>query len=251
MKRPSQFMLLFLAVAGATFALGGEELTPTKPVYLGEPKDEAPRIVARGHADDSPRAVEFESSLRGPWTLEGNVFGERQDGQGLALRVGLELVPLGEGRHTSQALLSTVSSDDGTYRWVGLQPGNYRIRALPGRDDAEHLAIALDLELPETTRDEDKLQQDLVLPYPRTMLGSVQNRDERPQAGAKISISETGLHRGTAVVDATGRFKIDRVGPGPWEFLLRGSKGDTLPVENVTTNPVSTPTAVEVAIVTP
>lgn len=254
LKSPSHFMLLFLVVAGSALVLGGEELTPTKPVYLGKPKpaDDAPRIVSRGHADDSPRKVEFEESLRGPWTLQGRIFGEAPNGDARALRVGLELVPLGEGRHASQALLSTVSSDDGAYRWEGLLPGQYRVRALPQREDSAHLAVAFDLELPETTESSEQHEQDLKLPYPRTMHGSVSAKDDTPRAGTRVSVSETGLHRGTAVVDAEGRFRVDRVGPGPWKFRVRDKLGASLPIAQVSSKPSSTDsTGIEVAIVTP
>ncbi|MCA8972344.1 MAG: hypothetical protein KDC95_21330, partial [Planctomycetes bacterium] len=218
MKRPSQFMLVFVAVAGTTFATLGDDLTPTKPVFLGKPSvsaDDGPRIVARGSANDTPLANIQPPALRGPWTLHGRVLGESVSGTDAIVHVGLELVPLGDGRHTSQALLSTRTTENGTYAWDGLLPGQYRLRALPAEEHGSHLAVAVDVELPETKEAKKDAEHDVILPLPRTMHGIVRSRLDLPKSFARISISETGLHRGTAVLDRAGKFTIERVGPGP------------------------------------
>ncbi len=252
-------MLVFLAIAGTTFATLGDNLTPTKPVLLGKPSGSGPRIVARGTANDI--AIEGGTAdlgardaearrLRGPWTLRGRVTGEAATGEETAMAVGLELVPIGEGRHVKQALLSGRTDANGGYAWDGLLPGQYRLRALPGVEASSHLAVAVDLELSETKELRQEAEHDVLLPLPRTMRGVVRDKNDQPVKGSRISISETGLYRGSAVVDASGSFTIDRVGLGPWEIKLREEGGRSLPVTQVLQQRASTD-IIEVAVVTP
>lgn len=252
MKRPSQFMLAFLVVAGSALMIGGEDLEPTKPVILGKEPSDAPKIVSRGVANDSTDTTSSFEKLRGPWKLHGKILGEVAGSEDLALMVGLELVPIGEGRHANQTLLSTVSNAEGSYRWEGLLPGQYRIRALPRQEDAEHLAISMDFMLPETSADSVSHEQDLLLPYPRTMRGNVRSADNAQDAeGARVTVSETGMHRGTAIVDANGSFTIERVGPGPWDFLVREKSGKQVDASIRTLPESGDPSTIQVAIVTP
>ena len=112
------------------------------------------------------------------------------------------------------------------------------------------VAVAVDVELPETKEAKKDAEHDVILPLPRTMHGIVRSRIDLPKSFARISISETGLHRGTAVLDRAGKFTIERVGPGPWEIKLREESGAALAISEVQQKNL-THDLIEVAIVTP
>ena len=151
----------------------------------------------------------------------------------LAAALGLELIPLGIGPHATAGLQSMITTPNGGYSWVGLFPGAYRLRALPARDSSSHLAVAVEVELPDGSADSHELHRDILLPTPRLLQGLLRTKANHPPVGIRISVSEIGLHRGTAVCDADGTFEIAQVGVGPFEFQVRANDGTPVPVETV------------------
>lgn len=263
MRRPSHFMLVFLIVVGTTLMLWGEKISPDKVLSKTPPGDDGHKalLVDRGRGDFVADPASSSSSsapkqkaadaVHGPWTLFGYVQREGDEAAKIALGIGLELVPVGTGPHAGQALQSTVTGTNGAYSWAGLFPGSYRLRALP--NDAAHLALAVDLELPGTAADladsEARFRQDLVLPRPRKMHGRLASGNA-PRGGLTVSVSETGLHRGTAVANADGVFEIAGVGKGPFDFQVRTKEGQSIPVTDVRTEDIGD-TEAKVAVMLP
>lgn len=250
MRRPSHFMLLFLVCVGTPLCIWGDDLAPEDPT--GESKKWLPRLLDRGRQIDAPadpapeasapaqaeRREDQHSATVGPWILCGNVVGESsQSGSLLQGAIGLELVPVGDGHPQGDTLLTTIAGPEGGFRWAGLHPGAYRVRAIPSPNDAaSHLDVAVSLELPEPNgaEDEDRtFRQDLMLPRPRRLQGAITTPGKLPKAGVTVHVSESGLHRGTAISKVDGTFEIDRVGLGPFEVEVRTNAGAALPVHGV------------------
>ena len=201
--------------------------------------------------------------------FEGRTLGESLPGQvapalGVTERgtplagVKLELVPLGKGAHSSQGILSLFSGNGGEFRFEGLLPGRYILRALPR--DGKHLSKAIALEIPRKTPDTSTNtplgERTLVLPLPRTMLGKVLRKGASPRDGQDqkrfwVSVSENGLHRGTAQTDPKGNFHLDSVGKGPYDFTLRDQDGEVLPVQEVSQHADPEKHSVLVSLITP
>ncbi len=254
MRRPSQWMLAFVVVAGGVFGVFGDRLTP-RPTASRTTAESSRQHAARQlrSAESAVATNDLATTTEptgdrptqpavgpGPWILRGLVRRECADSTPeLGVGVGLELVPVGSGRHTAQALLSTTSDPTGAYQWAGLLPGTYRVRALPDRASTQHLPIAYDVELPKS-RDRTPgatslLERDVLLPIPRTLQGSIANTESAPLGPVLVSISETGMHRGTATADPDGNFTIDGVGTGPYEVRVRTQAGKSVKIAHIET----------------
>ena len=199
-------------------------------------------LVTRRERGDTP-------ALPALWTLAGAVFGERlaqassTTGTGaLAINfpVDLELIPLSGTAATDGARLRHSAGADGQYRWEGLFPGSYRLRALPEETVTEFVPIAVDVNLPEIPDEHEGVaklaeknpifRQEITLPRARTLIGSIRIKEggafpEDEFAGLRISVSELGIARGQAVATTDGRFQIQGVGHGPYDFKIQDSKG--------------------------
>ena len=250
MRRPSQFMLLFLVCVGTPLCIWGDDIAPEDPT--GESKKWLPRLLDRGRqietpadsASESPapeqddRREDQHSATVGPWTLCGNVVGEPNlSGSPLSGAIGLELVPVGEDHPQGDTLLTAIADPQGGFRWAGLHPGPYRVRAIPSPNDAaNHLDVAVSLELPKPSgaEEEDRtFRQDLMLPRSRRLQGAITTSGKQPKAGVTVHVSESGLHRGTAVSKVDGTFEINRVGLGPFEVEVRNDAGAAVPIQGV------------------
>jgi len=175
-------------------------------------------------------------------------------------RVKLELVPLGKGEHTSQGILSFFSKTEGTFRFPQLIPGKYMLRLLP--NDGRHLSRAIALDIPNIRSQgktpkrssPPKIEKEILLPLPRTMLGKLKAKESikgLDQRSFWISVSENGLHRGTAKTDPSGAFQLDAVGTGPYNFTLRDQDGETLPVQQTAMSQDPQRHRVLVSLITP
>jgi hypothetical protein len=257
MKRPSQFMLLFLLLVATPLFVWCEQPAPGK--------SRPGRVINRGRGD-MPAAARSDTEARQPaaapvtgvWTLFGTVYREAEPGgerQMPGAPIGLELVPLSAGRTTGLSLLSTSVDAKSCFRMEGLHPGKYRVRALPERESAAFLPVAVDVALPATSLEKaakaQSMRQDLTLPYPRALNGTLRRKDNTPRCGLTVSVSETGIHRGTAVSDQEGAFRIEGVGAGPYEILVRTEAGAPLPVEIEAVPQAADKSAVGVAVVVP
>jgi hypothetical protein len=270
MKRPSHFMLLFLVVVAAPLFIWGQQSpgtnSPAKktsgnrllnrgkgdflPVTRQQPKQQGRETTAKPSGQASGLGTGLASGLGtgpgavgsgmgpglgGPWTVFGQVFREDVNGarHSSRPRVDLELVSIALGGQSGAALQSPVLNPSGEYSISGLQPGLYRLRAMPARESQDNLPIAVDFELPapKAPDGQAKLKQDVVLPYPRTLFGTLETRAKAPRPGLTISVSETGMHRGTAVSDQTGGFAIHGVGHGPFDILVRDENGGNIPAK--------------------
>ncbi len=229
-------MFLFAAVLAGTLLLCEDPVVPESAVLPGG-RATAPKVLNRGRGDfaatvPATKAGRSAEPSKGPWTLSGTV---KREGETLPLAaaLGLELIPLGIGPHATAGLQSMITTPNGGYSWVGLFPGAYRLRALPARDSSSHLAVAVEVELPDGSADSHELHRDILLPTPRLLQGLLRTKANHPPVGIRISVSEIGLHRGTAVCDADGTFEIAQVGVGPFEFQVRANDGTPVPVETV------------------
>lgn len=251
MKRPSQFMLAFLVLVGTPLFLLGEKPTPVKLEQMP-----VPRLLDRGKQPPLPTAKKQKAPAtrpdtatigRGPWTVFGTITGEATGGSRAANEaafagIGLELVPVGAGRNLGSTLSTMIVGPNGSYSWAGLVPGAYQLRARPevqsGSAACSHLGIAVDVELPDVGKvdgGEHRFRQDVLLPLARTLKGSILSASRKPRSGVTVSVSETGVLRGTAVSGRDGTFEIERVGRGPYEVELRSDDGKALPVDGIET----------------
>lgn len=175
--------------------------------------------------------------------------------------VNLELVWMDQGSTPGLGVLSGHTDDKGNFGFKDLKPGAYRLRAIPEDKDALHLPIAIDLEIPELEEQSPGEQprfpiSELVLPLPRSMQGvcawvdpategpgqDVANENGSKSLslqGLKVSVSEVGLFRGSAVADAKGNFRIEGVGNGPYTVRIRSPQGVEVPVVESKSRPQS------------
>ncbi len=263
-SRPSHYQISFLVIfLGVTWGITGGQLRQKKGATQST---KAHRGFVQLLTEKAPGpetakdlGMDFEGRTLGE-SLPGQVapaLGATERGTPLA-GVKLELVPLGKGAHSSQGILSLFSGNEGEFRFKGLLPGRYILRALPR--DGKHLSKAIALEIPrkkpDTSTNTPLGERTLVLPFPRKMLGKVLRKSASPEGGQDrkhfwISVSENGLHRGTAQTDPKGNFHIDSVGKGPYDFTLRDQDGEVLPVQEVSQHTDPEKHSVLVSLITP
>ncbi|MEZ5988620.1 MAG: carboxypeptidase-like regulatory domain-containing protein [Planctomycetota bacterium] len=144
--------------------------------------------------------------------------------------VTLELVWRDAGAPFGPSLRTGSTDSTGAYEFADLKPGSYRLRAIPERD-SRVLPVAVDLQVPELAEAGDqqgRFEASLVLPLPRTLRGHLKTSEDKPLAGVRVSVTETGLVRGEATVDTKGSFEIAGVGDGPYRFRLLDGEGKEL-----------------------
>lgn len=267
-------MLVFLVAVGTPLFLWGEQLEPSTPAFQEEmhpharlldrgrgelaearEKGEAPAVLPRGARKTTGTTPDDRPLGRGPWTLFGTIRPEGTAAASTIGGIGVELLPLGN-RPLGAPLLHKIAGPAGSFRCTGLFSGAYRLRAVLDANCTSHLPIAVDVELPAIEKNGERaadyeLRRDLTLPVPRPMKGAVFTRGRKPRAGVLVRVSETGLHRGTAVSGSDGTFEIAAVGPGPFEIEVRDDSGQSVPVEGIETAKLLTAERVEVAILIP
>ena len=156
------------------------------------------------------------------------------------LTVNLELVSTEVDAAKRPSPIFSTCDAQGMYAMPEIPSGRYRLRALLP-DDSENLSISLELEIPESAPKEqdshgnDELRQDILLPYHRTMRGTLVSKNGSNLTGIKISVREGGIDRGSVIVDEEGKFSLPKVGKGPFEFNLQGQKGSAISLESVKT----------------
>jgi hypothetical protein len=291
-SRPSHYQITFLVIfLGIAWGTSGEKWfrryqTPSLNRGLSQKGEKFQKgFVKIGKArpkrtsERSNTAVDYCGRVLGE--IAGNPNTESTPKGSPLSKVKLELVPLGKGDHSSQGILSFFSGKEGEFRFSKLLPGRYILRALP--TDGKHLSKAISFEIPKqafpTTKprtnpglqsshselsDPNKalsasptqLDQEIILPLPRKMLGHLSTEKNSQKTGVDqrgywISVSENGLHRGTAQTGPKGIFFLNGVGTGPYDFTLRDQDGEVLPVKETSLKPDAKHQKVLVSLITP
>ena len=270
-SRPSHYQIAFLLLfVGIAWGVRGEQVLQHKGLKPSTPPSKHPGTVHKGFVQigktkSPPRSGPMSKVV----IFQGRVLGENpQEGTSSTApniplpRVKLELVPLGKGRHSSQGILSFASKEDGLFQVGRMIPGRYMLRALP--NDGKHLSKAIAVEVPASPAGNDpkegsatpRYEQEILLPLPRKMLGHLKpgnptKKEGLDRRGFWISVSENGLHRGTAKTDQEGAFQLNGVGTGPYDFTLRDQDGEVLPVNQISVHPDPAHHKVQVSLSTP
>lgn len=288
LNKPSHYLALLLTLTGGLLIFHGEKVLPKegpkKQRWLTQQERmNKLRSLAKTHKAgqndmlDVRTGTASSSHVQGTGgeggsdpvmaqlvTLEGSVAPELyypDSEEKVAPRVeawpvNLELTWMGEGATTGQGILSSTTDRLGRFDFKDLQPGAYRLRAIPEDKDDIHLPIAVDLQIPEREEQSPGEQprfpvSELILPLPRNMQGSLawakpapgtaKTAKHSPMAmeGVRVSVSEVGLNRGSAVVDAKGKFKIEGVGDGPYTIQLRNPEGNNIQILEAKPSPQS------------
>ncbi|PIE24824.1 MAG: hypothetical protein CSA62_03065 [Planctomycetota bacterium] len=232
-----------------------EELFAKRQRAMGRMIDEGRGDFRPGHAKRPSQASSLaERSSSEPikeggvrvaaWHMSGKVrieTGEESSLAQLPWPVALQLVPIGKGAHQQQGTVTAACQPSGEYELDGLLPGLYRLCALPKLEtesEISALPITMDLDLPRIDPasvrpgQQKRWPQNLVLPQPRRLFGRI-FQGNKPSAGVRVAVHETGIFRGRAVSDENGRFEIPGVGSGPWRFALADAEGHDMEVDKV------------------
>ncbi|MEM6568378.1 MAG: carboxypeptidase-like regulatory domain-containing protein [Planctomycetota bacterium] len=131
----------------------------------------------------------------------------------------------------------TTTKRDGTFEFVGLRPGEYRLHT--GNylrcHDTDGLLIVKGIDVP-AKGEVDPLS--LTIPEGAIVECSVVGPAERPRAGLKVTLEDDdGNHcviYDMRRTDANGRLRWTGVGPGRWTAVVRDQRGRVLGTEPVT-----------------
>ncbi len=266
-SRPSHYQIAFLLLfVGVAWSVSGGQRASKKELNLSNNQKEVHKGFVR---IGTTKSLQQPPSSQAVIAFKGRVLGETPQSQGSSTatsiplpRVKLELVPLGKGGHSSQGILSVVSNQNGRFQVSNLIPGKYMLRALP--NDGIHVSKAIALEISANPSKGISLagsprptyNRDVLLPLPRKMLGHLKTspsakKEDPDRSGFWISVSENGLHRGTAKTDQEGAFQLNAVGTGPYDFTLRDQDGEVLPIDQTSVSPDPAHHKVLVSLITP
>ncbi|MEM6675902.1 MAG: carboxypeptidase regulatory-like domain-containing protein, partial [Planctomycetota bacterium] len=131
----------------------------------------------------------------------------------------------------------TTTERDGTFEFVGLRPGEYRLHTgnYLSCHDTDGLLIVKGIDVP-AEGETDPLS--LVIPEGAIVDCSVVGPGEQPKAGRKVTLEDDdGNHcviYDMRRTDSTGRLRWTGVGPGRWTAVVRDEGGRVIGTEPVT-----------------
>ena len=202
-------------------------------------------------ADVSPRDVTATGSeIRADMSLAGAISGRLLDRSGAQLMLANVMLRRAGEPPSAPPIAATTSNDLGEYRFGGLAPGRYVVRAQPtplalGADNPDRIKIAeaAAVESPVTVDGAEISNVNLTLDAPSEMdrdraiggdpeaTGSVSGRvlgvDGLPVVRAVVHAYRPYVAGRQVETDLRGQYRIDRLGPGDYIVEARKYGFDT------------------------
>jgi len=131
-------------------------------------------------------------------------------------------------------LIKVKTAADGSYSFDNLEPGKYIVVVEWDKKEV-YRSKTIEVKAKKTENVQIALEPAAIEEEPGSVSGKVSDKDEKPVAGATISVKEApeGAKKPTTWSDQDGEFQIkERLKPG--KYVLRASKGQAADEKKVT-----------------